>query len=600
MAYIYTNYLTGNDTTGDGTTGSPYKTLMKGLAGATSGDEIRSAGGQWTPITGTMTFTNGLNTVSTTTDLRSVIAAQDTLTFEDGQFGFDKFHVRVNTITATTITLFCLWTGPTITTSAVSKIDLYHYSFATSNTGIESFNNANLQPNGRTDVKISGGWNSDYSSNANGWTVYRQTTSTGALFTSGSAPGMGNWKNELVIDKFMLATSITSNQSFLWSLSGGTGSSWAFGEIAQCGQFPTFYSSNVSTSYSGGIWSPKTSNSKWYLTAYNAAPITSQYMNSTYYTPITALPAACNMEIWASTSQTNISSSTTTPIPYCYSLYTEASLYICKNVKIRTLAQNNTAGAAATLSSIGQNGVTTAENIELYCNRPMVYTLNIPASSSMQLGGISLTGPSGPFSGLVLSSAGGIGLTNLTTVIETATPTYAATSGATSGTVDIQTTLSRISQVNLAPIQIQDSEGYKTIDILNNVYYKDQVNNWLRVTGSKFSSSTGQTGGFTSWKLLGVLNKPTTPFTVSLTLKTEIGTWDQIGIQWGGQASQIITQGITPTSSFATYTISVDPSAYPEWESFVNPLYLGIRSNMPNAFYQEPCPVAYIQSLTIV
>ena len=602
MSIIYTNYLTGNDTTGDGTTGAPYKTLMKALADAASGDEIKSAGGQWVPITGTATFSNGSTTVNTTTDLRSQIVVGDIITFDDGQFGFDKFHYRVVGTTATTLTLLTYWVGPTITTSGMYKLDAYHYNFTTGNTGIEQFNSADLLPNGRTDIKISGGWNADYSSNANGWTVYRQSSAQGALFGAGTAPGMGNWKNDLVIDKFMVSgTNIAA--WLLWSLSGGTGSSWAWGELAICGQFNGTYSGSVTLAYSGGIWSPKTSNTKMYLTHYNANPMTSQYMNSTYYTPADALPDVCNMEIWTSTGQNTLTSNASQPMPYCYSLYSEASKWNIINAKIRALTNNNTEGASVNITGLNAlSGVTTTENMELFCNRSNIWPLNIAANSSSQIGGIGLTGPNASNSGIVLSSAGGIGLLEFPNyTVESLNPCYAATLGATSGTVDIQTSLSRVSQINLAPIQIQDLEGYKTLDIASNVYFKDETNNWLRITGSRFSSSTGQTGGFNNnWKVAGVLNKPSTPFTVSFSLKVESGTWDQIGVQYGPLASQIVTENISPTSSFATYTITVDPANYSDWGSFVSPIYIGLRSNMPNLYYNEPAPVAYIQSLSIV
>jgi len=603
MAYIYTNNLTGNDTTGDGSIALPYKSLMKGLAGATSGDEIRAAGGQWIPITGTATFTNGSTTVNTTTDLRSVISANDILTFEDGQFGFDKFHVRVNAISATTITLLTFWAGPTITTSAMSKPDAYHYNATTSNTGLESFNNANLQPNGRTDVKISGGWDATYTSNANGWTIYR-TTSSGALFTSGAAPGMGNWKNELVIDKFMISGGAATPNGLLFSTQGGTGSSWALGEIAGVGQNIVMYNTTgVSFSFSPAVWSPKTSNSKFYLSYYGANPMGNSNVNSSYYTPSGSLPVSCDLEIWATSGTNSLTQNTGTPVPYCFSFYNEASKWNVVNQKIRTTTNNNVDGANANITqTTAQGGVSTIRNMEFFCNKPNVWPVNISSNSAAQIGGIGLTGPNAAKSGVTFSSAGGIGLIEFPLyTVESLNPCYAATLGATSGTVDLQTSLSRVSQVNLAPIQIQDSEGYKIVDIINNVYFKDDVNNWLRITGCKFSSSTGQTGGFdNTWKVAGVLSKPSTPFTVSFSLKVDSGTWDQIGVQYGPLASQIVTQSISPTSSFATYTVTVDPANYSDWGSFVSPIYIGLRSNMPNVFYEEPAPVAYIQSLSIV
>ena len=50
QATIYVNSSTGNDTSGDGTTGLPYKTFHKGYTASSSGDTI--------DLTGTFTWTD--------------------------------------------------------------------------------------------------------------------------------------------------------------------------------------------------------------------------------------------------------------------------------------------------------------------------------------------------------------------------------------------------------------------------------------------------------------------------------------------------------------------------------------------------------------
>jgi hypothetical protein len=58
-ATVYVDYSTGNDTTGDGSSGTPYKTFHKGYAEATTGDTL--------DLTGTFTWTNADETGDSST-----------------------------------------------------------------------------------------------------------------------------------------------------------------------------------------------------------------------------------------------------------------------------------------------------------------------------------------------------------------------------------------------------------------------------------------------------------------------------------------------------------------------------------------------------
>jgi hypothetical protein len=58
-ATIYTNSISGNDSTGDGTSGSPYKTFTKAYTAASSGDTI--------DLTGTFTWTDADETLDVAT-----------------------------------------------------------------------------------------------------------------------------------------------------------------------------------------------------------------------------------------------------------------------------------------------------------------------------------------------------------------------------------------------------------------------------------------------------------------------------------------------------------------------------------------------------
>jgi hypothetical protein len=171
--------------------------------------------------------------------------------------------------------------------------------------------------------------------------------------------------------------------------------------------------------------------------------------------------------------------------------------------------------------------------------------------------------------------------------------------GATSGV----STLNRICQSNLTPTQITDVDGLKTMDIYNNIYFKD--NGSLKVSSStNYWNSVLYAGGpVYVWKLIGVLDKPSTPFTVSFTLKVDAGAeadWDTLAVQYGPNVQHIVEQALTPTDAFATYTMTIDPASYTDWTKFKFPLYFGIRSRSANTYLSEAMTYAYIQSVSLV
>ena len=621
MAIICTNFLTGNDTTGDGTVATPYKSILKALAGATSGDEIRAAGGQWTAITGTLTFNQNSLTVNTTTDLRAQISVNDILTFNDSDFGFDKFTIRVNAITATTITTGSAWCGSTITTSGVYKLNAYHYNTTTFGNIFEPFNSMDYMPNGRTDIVVSGGWDATYTSNANGWTAVRGTQAC-YLFGSNTAPGLGDWRNDLLIDKFLFCGLGGSSLIGLWVGSTGYAPSIGVKELS----FGDSSTNNVIITGTGAgtlgsgpgktlsIFSPKgASGAKFYLTNTNTlipsnvvnSPYYSNYLNpfSTGLTGYTPTDFVVD-ELWVTGNAAANPSVTNRQFPFTipYSANKGSTFYKIKDYKFRSLPTSNTLGRVCNQNMFLMTGQ--VENLQIYSYRSSVYQpyTSTITFSNLQIGGIYITGPAASTSGIIYSPAATNGNQDIidytSYTIESTNPIYNATAGATAG-VEENNRIAKLGQLSLSSVQIKDVEGFKTLDSSGNVYYKDPING-LRITGTKFSSSTGVTGGFTAWKVVGVLERPTTAFTVSFSLRAESGTWDQIAVQYGPLNSQTVYQDITATSSFATYSITIDPTVIPDWNSFIFALYIGIRSNMPNLFYEEPAPVAYIQSLTIL
>jgi hypothetical protein len=284
------------------------------------------------------------------------------------------------------------------------------------------------------------------------------------------------------------------------------------------------------------------------------------------------------------------------------------------NAKVRYNPTTNVAGGSTTNSAGWANvsGVTStfATNIDFYCNRSQInYQNNKSNNGALQsVKNVGLTGPFASNSGIVFGIDGltQIDFTDAGFTIESKNPCFGTTSGGTgtfkTNVVDPLCALGKAVQMNLSFTPVKDTEGLKTLDFANNIYYKDPINNVLKVTGTRISAPSGVTGGFTNYKVLGVLSKPAgvSPFTISLTAKADLGVWDELAVQYGPNTTQTIYSSIALTGDYATYTLTVDPSAIADWTTFIFPLYIGIRSNMPNLFFEEPSPIAYVQSLSIV
>lgn len=174
MAVYYTDFINGDDATGTGSWAAPFKTIYKGTQSiSANGDEVRVVGGAWSAnLPGTLTFTYGSSTVSTSSDLTSYFPelsatpGNDKVVITvDDQFGFGKTVLVVTAVSATTLTLFGIWLGDN-GALAVKRLDNMHYyitSAPTSPSGIastvESMDFANISL--YTDIKVTGGWTAD-------------------------------------------------------------------------------------------------------------------------------------------------------------------------------------------------------------------------------------------------------------------------------------------------------------------------------------------------------------------------------------------------------------------------------------------------------
>lgn len=602
MAFIHTNFLTGNDTTGDGTTSLPYKTVFKAISVAASSDTIKVAGGQWSAnLAGTFTFTQGSNVVTTSVSQVGTVLVDDILSFEDGQFGFDKFHIKVMAVSAGSITTALFWPMATTTVSDVKRLDAYHYSQATTSPAqFEAWSTTDVQPNGRTGITISGGWNSTFDTQ-NGWTVMRRTgqtititntTPTGFTFTASG--GLGAWGTDLVWDRFMAHT------INLWG-SPGAGASFAVDEIALIkGQAFATQSSYV------GLWQANPLvPAKWYVsTPGNLASMNSINAN---YSINTNRPDVFESEIWATISWTTANTSGVFQGNFgMFSSVGREGSVNQNNIHVRMNTHDYTAGGVTyasypgSLSWLNTTAGNYVKSLTWYANLPSFVYLAVGNTSTTQIQDINVSGPYASQSAILFQASGGqfiVDLFDEGKTIDSFGPgqgSFFVANGAYT-----VAPLNQLCQTNLQTVQVKDIEGLKTLDYYNNIYFKE--NGDLKVSSATSFSSNSST--FYQWKLLGVVEKPTVPFVVTFVLKVDTGReaeWDFLGVQYGPNANQIITQALTPTDQYATYTVSVDPSLYSDWNKFSFPLYFGIRSKTANTYDLETMSYAYIQSISVV
>jgi len=122
-AIVYCDYLTGNDTTGDGTKGNPYKTITKASTGLGGSDFVRCGKSPAdTALSGVMTWTYNSTTVSTSVDLTGVLAAKDFIRKTTLASGDVDVYWEIASITSTTITLQGVFYGAT--QSGVTSVKL--------------------------------------------------------------------------------------------------------------------------------------------------------------------------------------------------------------------------------------------------------------------------------------------------------------------------------------------------------------------------------------------------------------------------------------------------------------------------------------------
>lgn len=166
MTVKYVDLASGDDTGGDGTYGNPYKTFAKADDGLTGGDEIRVAETTMTTLSGTLTFTNGSASVTTSADQTSAVAAGDVI----GKNEIDEGWWLVTSLTSGAITLDHDYWGTTEATTG--------YAMSPSGTTIQVLATDGSSTSSR--LKLSGGWNLG-TQTQDGFTFYYPTAGSYAL-----------------------------------------------------------------------------------------------------------------------------------------------------------------------------------------------------------------------------------------------------------------------------------------------------------------------------------------------------------------------------------------------------------------------------------
>ena len=167
----YCDYAAGNDSTGDGSAGNPYKTITKASTGLSGGDEVRCAKSPApTALSGTLTFTDGSTSVATSVDLTAVLAAKDFISLNSTGDHSGETWWEVKSLTSTTITLQAKYSGTGGTGTG--------YKLGVTDTGAAAGSIVQqVSASGSSGhlIKISGGWNLSGTPTQDGYTWFFQS-----------------------------------------------------------------------------------------------------------------------------------------------------------------------------------------------------------------------------------------------------------------------------------------------------------------------------------------------------------------------------------------------------------------------------------------
>lgn len=175
MTIVYCDFVNGDDNTGDGTAGNPYKTITKASDGLMGGDEVRVAKSPSpSALSGVLTWTNGSASVSTSVDLMGVLAARDFIRKASLNAADYDIWWEISSITSTTITLVKTFRGYTESCASM-KLGTTDTGAATYGQNVQVVSSSGDDESTR--LEISGGWNLS-TELQDGETWFRQTGTT--------------------------------------------------------------------------------------------------------------------------------------------------------------------------------------------------------------------------------------------------------------------------------------------------------------------------------------------------------------------------------------------------------------------------------------
>ncbi len=185
MTIVYCDFVNGNDDTGDGTAGNPYKTIDAASVSLVGRDEVRCAKSPApSDLSGNLTWTNGSSSVSTSVDLTSILAAKDFIRKASLNAADYDIWWEISSITSTTITLVQTFRGYTETCSS-KKLGTTDTGTAISNEDVQLLG---AEGEAGNLLVISGGWNLS-TETQDGETWFRQTGSS----RLGNGLASGDW-----------------------------------------------------------------------------------------------------------------------------------------------------------------------------------------------------------------------------------------------------------------------------------------------------------------------------------------------------------------------------------------------------------------------
>lgn len=157
MATWYTDNITGNDITGDGSIALPYKTIQKAITIAADDDTVNVAGSGYTSVAGTLTFALGSSAVSTSRDMTADLPAGTIFSVNDPMWGARKTFYKVRSITSTVITLASSAFEVAVPVSGIEKVTTNTYATVNTTQNLEDLSALN-----KTGIKLEGGWTNNF------------------------------------------------------------------------------------------------------------------------------------------------------------------------------------------------------------------------------------------------------------------------------------------------------------------------------------------------------------------------------------------------------------------------------------------------------